>query len=562
MRALTAFAALAVLAISCSTPEPSRPSDAPAPSTARPAPAVVLAKLPIAATFGEQGIRVSPNGEMVLVVEREGFVHTIYDLAGRTLASIKLGEIGMNPFWLPDSSGVVIGRRLEREPGGPLVLDVSILEPDGAAPDIARRVGYPRAEGQLVSPDGGYLAFDTPCCPSTVVVVPRHFGPIREVATAPTQLRVLSWDADRHVVYWAGGDALDAAGLDGSHYRVPLGLPSGVHALDIAPGARTTDGAATVFSIQADGAFPGSAQNNTADRTLVARELRAYQTGAPLYTLLTAHEALTYALGGALGAYDITTGITRSLLTIGDVDGGQPTAMSARTLMSSPGRSWVRVLDIDRDDQWHETDVGRILQAAGYALSRGRFLVFDEDGAPYVLDGAAARAAPARPTPAANSLNAVAGTVRAARNAVVGKKMELVWRMPDGAPQSLDYLGASLVVVSLWTRPCVVCTQQLGLVSDVTIGTRVEIIAIGVDESEASALEVAKDYRRLRPLVGDRTVLKDMSPGLLPQTFVLDSDHVVRQVFFGPLSWDGLVRALTAASKSRLALRDGDVALS
>src|SRR6266511_4375832 len=101
MRALTALALLAVLVTSCSTPEPSRPSDTPGSST-RTAPPTgpVLSKLTIAAKFGEQGIRVSPNGEMVLVVEREGFAHTIYDLAGRTLVTVKLGEIGMNPFWL------------------------------------------------------------------------------------------------------------------------------------------------------------------------------------------------------------------------------------------------------------------------------------------------------------------------------------------------------------------------------------------------------------------------------------------------------------------------------
>ena len=564
MRALTALAALAVLVISCSTPEPSRPSDAPGTSSGRTAPPTgpVLATLAIAAKFGEQGIRVSPNGEMVLVVEREGFVHTIYDLAGRTLATVKLGEIGMNPFWLPDSSGVLIGRRIEREPGGAYLLDISILERDGSEHLLAHRVGYPRAEGQLVSPDGAYLAFDTPCCPSTVFAVPRGGGALREIATAPAQLHVLSWDADGHVVYWAGGDALDAAGLDGSRYRVPFGLPSGVRALDIGPGARTTDGVATVFSIQADGAFPGAGQNNVGDRTLVARELHAYASGVPLYIRLTAHEALTYALGGALGAYDITTGTTRPLLKITDDEGGQPTTMSSTILMSSPGRTWVRVLDIDHDDQWHETDVGRLLQAAGYALSRGRFLVFDEDGAPYVLDGMAARAARARAQGAANSLNKAVGTVRVARNATLGRKMELAWRMSDGAPQSLDYFGASLVVVSTWTRPCVVCTQQLALLSDVTISSRVEIIALGVDETEASALDVAKDYRRLRPLVGSASVLKDISPGLLPQTFILDSDHIVRQVIFGPLTWDALVRALTAASKSRLALRDGDVALS
>ncbi|MEX2045656.1 MAG: hypothetical protein WEE03_00710 [Chloroflexota bacterium] len=553
MRTLTAFAALAALVMSCTTGEQSRPSDAPVPSSARPAPAIVLSELAIAAKFGEQGIRVSPNGEMLLVVERDGFAHTIYDLAGRSLASLKLGEIGMNPFWLPDSSGVIVGRRLEREAGGPYLLDVSILEPDGNVRGIAQRVGYPRAEGQLVSPDGLALALDTPCCPSSVVIVPRTGGAPREIASAPTQLRVLSWDADGHVVYWSGGDGLDAARADGSRYRVPLGLPTGVKAIDIWPGARTTDAAATVLTIQADGAFPGAAQSNSAERTLVARELRAYKTGAPLYIRLTAHEAVTYAPGGALGAYDITTGTTRPLLTIVGDDGMQPTTMSARTLLSSPGRSWVRVLDIDRDDKWHEVDVGRFLQATGYALSRGRFLVFDDDGAPYVLDGVAARAAPARAVTAAISPNAIAGTVRSARNAAVGKKMELTWRLSDGAPQSLDYFAGSLVVVALWTKACAVCTQQLGLLSDVAIGKRLEIIALGVDETEASALEVVKDHRRLRPLTGSSEVLKDIGPGLLPQTFILDSDHIVRQVIHGPLTWDGLTRALTAASKSRLA---------
>lgn len=561
MRALTALAALGVLVMSCTTTEPSRPSDPPAPS-ARLAPVTVLAKLPVAAKFGEHGIRVSPNGEMLLVVEREGFVHTIYDLAGRSLATLKLGEIGMNPFWLPDSSGVVVGKKVTKEGGAFLHLDVSILDPGGSVREIGKGVNYPRAEGQLVSPDGQSLAFSTPCCPSKLVILPRNGGAQREIASASSQLAVLTWDTDGHVVYWAGGDALNAARADGSGYRVPLALPSGVRATDIAPGARTTDAVATVLTIHADGAFPGTAEKNVADRTLVARELRAYETGTPLYIRLTPHEALTYTLGGDLRAYDIATGTVRPLLSIKNDDRIAPTTMSARILMSSPGRSWVRVLDIDNDDKWHEADVGQILQAAGYALSRGRFLVFDDDGAPYVLDGVAARAAPARAVAAADTPNAIAGTVRSARNAAVGKKMVLTWRMTDGAPRSLDYFGGSLVVVATWTKSCVTCTQQLGLISDLAVGRRFEIIAVGVDESEASALEVAKDHRRVRPLVGSAAVLQEISPGLLPQTFILDSDHIVRQVIHGPLTWDGLLRALTAASKSRLALGDRDVALS
>src|SRR5688572_25765071 len=187
MRALTALAALAVVVTSCTSAEPSRPSEAPA-SSARPTPAVVLAKLPIAAKFGEQGIRVSPNGELLLVVEREGFVHTIYDLAGRSVATLKLGEIGMNPFWLPDSSGVVIGKKITKEGSGAFLhLEVSILEPGDSVRELGKGVAYPRAEGQLVSPDGQSLAFSTPCCPSKLVILSRSGGAVREIASTPSQ---------------------------------------------------------------------------------------------------------------------------------------------------------------------------------------------------------------------------------------------------------------------------------------------------------------------------------------------------------------------------------------
>jgi len=50
---------------------------------------------------------------------------------------------------------------------------------------------------------------------------------------------------------------------------VPLGLPAGVTATSIEPGARTADGAANIFWIAADAPFPGTAQSNTADRTLI-----------------------------------------------------------------------------------------------------------------------------------------------------------------------------------------------------------------------------------------------------------------------------------------------------
>ena len=555
------LALLAVLVTSCSTPEQSRPSEPPG-SSARTSPPTgpVLSKLSITAKFGEQGIRVSPNGEMVLVIEREGFVHTVYDLSGRAIFSHKVGEIAMNPFWLPDSSGVVTGQRVGVAPGGSPILDLSILELDGSVRELVRGVVIPVAEGHHVAPDGS-LAFVTPCCPSTVVVVSRSGGARREIAMSPTALRLLSWDADGYVLYWSGGNVIDAARPDGSRYQVPLGLPAGVTATSIEPGARTADGAANIFWIAADAPFPGTAQSNTADRTLIGRELRPYQSSASLAARVSPTELLTHS-NGSFGAYDLTTGVTRTLATIADDDAVPPTAVSGRIVLTSPHRTWVRVFDLDRDAEWHDTEVGRVLNETGYALARGRFLVFDEDGAPYVLDGAAARAAPARTVPSAASPNATVGTIQAARNAAVGQKMQLSWRLPDGAPQSLDYFGGTLVVVSTWNRPCVVCTQQLALISDVTVGSRVEIVAIGVDETEASALDVAKDYRRLRPLVGSSSVLKDISPGLLPQTFVLDSDHVVRQVIFGPLTWDVLVRALTAASKSRLALRDGDVALS
>jgi len=144
MRTLTSLVVLA-LAASCVTPEPVR-TPAPSPATRTAPPGPVLTKLLVPAKFGEQGIRVSPNGEMVLVVEREGFVQTIYDLAGHAVATVRFGEIGMNPFWLPDSSGVLIGRRIQKEPGGPSTVDISVLEAGGALRDVATGVVFPRAE--------------------------------------------------------------------------------------------------------------------------------------------------------------------------------------------------------------------------------------------------------------------------------------------------------------------------------------------------------------------------------------------------------------------------------
>jgi len=40
---------------------------------------------------------------------------------------------------------------------------------------------------------------------------------------------------------------------------------------------------------------------------------------------------------------------------------------------------------------------------------------------------------------------------------------------------------------------------------------------VGVDETEASALEVAKDFRRLRPLIGSRDTLKDLRLAFFPR---------------------------------------------
>ena len=118
--------------------------------------------------------------------------------------------------------------------------------------------------------------------------------------------------------------------------------------------------------------------------------------------------------------------------------------------MSSPGRSWVRVLDIDSDDKWHEAEVGQILQAAGYALSRRPVPRLRRRWrAVRARRRRGASRARARDRRVAIRLTRSPARCSAARNAAVGKKMVLTWRMTDGAPQSLDYFGGSLS----WSRP-------------------------------------------------------------------------------------------------------------
>src|SRR6185295_13981527 len=124
-------------------------------------------------------------------------------------------------------------------------------------------------------------------------------------------------------------------------------LPAGVTATSIESGARTADGAANVFWITADRPFPGTDQNNIADRTLIGRELRPYRSGAALAARVSATELLTHP-NGSFGAYDMTTGVTRTLATVADDDSVPPTAVSGRIVLTSPHRTWVRVFDLDR----------------------------------------------------------------------------------------------------------------------------------------------------------------------------------------------------------------------
>ena len=118
-------------------------------------------------------------------------------------------------------------------------------------------------------------------------------------------------------------------------------------------------------------------------------------------------------------------------------------------------------------------------------------------------------------------------------------------RLPDldGQERSLDELKGKVVLVSFWASWCTPCLEEMPSIQRLAEDLRDKPFAvIGVNVGE-SPLRVKTMVRRLGigfPVLLDRdsAVFDRWGATVLPTTYVLDAEGVVRFVGRGPLEWD------------------------
>jgi thiol-disulfide isomerase/thioredoxin len=117
--------------------------------------------------------------------------------------------------------------------------------------------------------------------------------------------------------------------------------------------------------------------------------------------------------------------------------------------------------------------------------------------------------------------------------------------LPDlaGELRHLDELRGQVVVVNFWASWCLPCVQEmpsLQRLAEAMRGKPFALIGVNVAEGE---LRVKAAVRRLGigfPVLLDRDsgAFERWGAGVLPTTYVLDPEGVVRYVGRGPMEWD------------------------
>jgi thiol-disulfide isomerase/thioredoxin len=138
--------------------------------------------------------------------------------------------------------------------------------------------------------------------------------------------------------------------------------------------------------------------------------------------------------------------------------------------------------------------------------------------------------------------------------------MEL--NLPDleGRLYDLDELRGKLVVVNFWASWCTPCIQEMPSIQRLADRMRdrpFAVIGVNVAEGERRAKTIAQRLGIGFPVLLDKdsAAFHRWGATVLPTTYVLDADGVIRYVGRGPLEWDGveivdLLEAMAAGEAS------------
>jgi len=306
--------------------------------TATNAPNPALLDIELPAEFDPRESVVSPNGRYVAALARDRGTARLYRLGPLAAGTVtrqlqQVSEVrGYVPYgdvsWLVDSSALLVrsdlipGHTLKNRVANP-ALRMVILNTDGttviAPSDVTSPLytSYPQRRTPL-SPDGRWLVLNNEeCCLSRVRLLARSGLEVKTMVPAPTdgsQVAAIGWDASGHLLYqqtWPDRSVLTALGADGSvRYRVHA--PPEFGGAFWSPVAIAPDRSwRTIIS----GLGIGSGFREF--RLLVDSELRRLPSEIEIlgYSAFShsGNELVYRSSTGAMRAYDVRTGVTRTL---------------------------------------------------------------------------------------------------------------------------------------------------------------------------------------------------------------------------------------------------------
>ena len=132
----------------------------------------------------------------------------------------------------------------------------------------------------------------------------------------------------------------------------------------------------------------------------------------------------------------------------------------------------------------------------------------------------------------------------------------------DGRMQAMDALRGKLVLVNFWASWCTPCITEMPSIQRLADDMRdlpFAVVGVNVGEGQLRVRAVVERLGLDFPILLDRDsqAFERLRISVLPTTYLLDGDGVVRYVGRGPLEWDsaevkGILQELETAGPAPL----------